>query len=236
MIRALIFDFDGLIMDTESAEVEAWKTVYAEYGQEFPLDEWVRKVVGSTTAGLDPALHLAQLTDRALDQNALHKRALTDRLARQAALTAMPGVVSMLQQAKRMGLRLAIASSSPHAWVEGYLRQLGLYGEFEAILCREDVARVKPAPDLFLAVLRRLALTPAEALVFEDSPNGVLAARRAGLRVVAVPNPVTERGDFRGADLMLRSLADWPLSEILRRVEVVPARTVMNIDCQGNLA
>ncbi len=235
MIRALIFDFDGLIMDTESAEVEAWKTIYAEYGQEFPLEDWVRKVVGSTTDGLDPVLHLAQLTGRSLDRLALHERARTDRLARQAALTAMPGVVSILQQAKRLGLRLAIASSSPRAWVEGYLRQLGLWMEFDSILCREDVTYVKPAPDLFLVVLRRLALTPSQALVFEDSPNGILAAKRAGLRVVAVPNPVTERGDFRDADLMLRSLADLPLREILRRVGASPTQT-MSIDRQENLA
>lgn len=235
MIQALIFDFDGLIMDTESAEVEAWQAVYAEYGQEFPLDDWVREVVGSTTANFDPALHLAHLTGCALNQSALRERVLADRLARQAALAAMPGVVSILQQAKRLGLRLAIASSSPHAWVEGYLRQLELLEEFEAILCREDVARVKPAPDLFLKVLQVLDLAPSEALVFEDSPNGVLAAKRAGLRVIAIPNPVTERGDFRDADLILRSLSDLPLIEILQRVEALQA-VASDIDRQENRA
>lgn len=235
MIRALIFDFDGLIMDTESAEVEAWRAVYAEYGQEFPLDDWVREVVGSTTANFDPAFHLAQLTGCSLNQSALHERVLAGRLARQAALTAMPGVVSLLQQAKQLGLRLAIASSSSHAWVEGYLRQLELLGEFEAILCREDVARVKPAPDLFLKVLQVLDLAPSEALVFEDSPNGVLAAKQAGLRVIAIPNPVTERGNFRDADLILRSLTDLPLIEILQRVEVLQT-VASDIDRQENRA
>lgn len=218
MIRALIFDFDGLIMDTESAEVEAWRAVYAEYGQEFPLDVWVRDVVGSTTAHFDPAWHLSTLTGLSLDRKALHERTRAERLARQAVLSARPGVVSLLQEARRLGLRLAIASSSSHAWVEGYLHQLGLKEVFEAILCREDVESVKPYPDLFLAALRRLALRPDQALVLEDSPNGVLAARRAGLRVVAVPNPVTERGDFTGADLILRSLTELPLTEILQRL------------------
>ncbi len=218
MIRALIFDFDGLILDTESAEVEAWRAVYAEYGQRFPLDIWVREVVGSTTARFDPAQYLSILTGRALDQNALHEQTRAERLARQAVLPARPGVLSLLRQAQGLRLRLAIASSSSHAWVEGYLHQLGLREIFEVILCREDVERVKPHPDLFLTALRRLALRPDQALVLEDSPNGVLAARRAGLRVVAVPNPVTEGGDFSGADLILPSLAELSLIEILQRL------------------
>jgi HAD superfamily hydrolase (TIGR01509 family) len=216
MIKALIFDFDGLIMDTETPEVEAWQEVYAAYGQEFPLDIWVRAVVGATTAHFDPALHLARLTGQRLDAQALHERTRAVRLARQALLPPRPGVTALIQQAKALGLRRAIASSSPHAWVEGYLRQSGLLSEFEAVLCREDVPRVKPYPDLFLAALQALALKPEEALALEDSPNGVLAAKRAGLRVVAVPNPVTERGDFTAADLKLRSLADMSLVDLLR--------------------
>lgn len=222
MLRALIFDFDGLIMDTESAEVEVWQAVYAEYGQEFPLATWVREVVGSTIGRFDPAEHLAVVTGLPLDREALHARTWAERLARQAVLSARPGVIPLIRQARDCGMRLAIASSSSHAWVEGYLRQLGLEKAFEVILCREDVERVKPYPDLFLAALQRLDLPPDQVLVLEDSPNGVLAAKRAGLRVVVVPNPVTERGDFDGADLRLTSLAEMPLAEILHRLGLHP--------------
>jgi putative acetyltransferase len=110
-----------------------------------------------------------------------------------------------------------VASSSKYDWVDGYLRQLGLFDDFDAILCREDVQRIKPDPDLFLAALEALKVRADEGLVFEDSPNGVLAAKRAGIRVVAVPNPITAHGTIDGADLCLSSLAEMPLEALLIR-------------------
>ena len=220
MIKALIFDFDGLIMDTESPEVDGWQAIYAEYGQEFPLQVWIRDVVGSTIANFDPAAHLAALTGRDLDQEALRTRMRVYRLQKLESLPARPGVPGYLMAARRSGLRLAVASSSGHAWVEGYLRQLGLFEYFEAILCREDVRCLKPDPELFLAALNALQLPAAEALVFEDSPNGVLAARRAGIRVVAVPNTITAQAAIEGASLVLGSLADLPLEDLLRQVDL----------------
>lgn len=224
MIKALIFDFDGLIMDTESPEVDAWRSIYAEYGQEFPLQRWVREVVGSTAANFDPAAHLASVTAQdgqpdgaAPDLPTLKARALAFRLERQAAAGPLPGVVEYLQEARRLGLRLAVASSSKREWVERYLRQLGLRGYFEVVKSRENVQRVKPEPELFLAALAGLGVRPDEALVFEDSPNGVLAANRAGVRVVAVPNPITAQMGVQGADLTLGSLAELPLEQLLKR-------------------
>jgi HAD superfamily hydrolase (TIGR01509 family) len=215
MIHALIFDFDGLILDTETPEVDAWQEVYAEYGQEFPMQNWVREVVGSSVSNLDPAAHLSTLTGLKLDEAALHARTRTYRLERQAAMPAMPGVEETIKTAKHLGLKLAVASSSKHEWVDGYLRQLGLSGYFDVIKCREDVQRVKPEPDLFLAALKGLHVRADEALVFEDSPNGILAAKRAGIRAVAIPNPITAQMEIRGADLLLSSLADMPLKKIM---------------------
>ncbi|MFH1524785.1 MAG: HAD family hydrolase [Chloroflexota bacterium] len=215
MIRALIFDFDGLIMDTESPEVEAWQVIYAEYGQEFPLQVWVRDVVGATAINFDPAAHLASITGRTFDLSSLHARAHTYRLIKLGTLSALPGVLDYIKDAKRFGLRLAVASSSKHDWVDGYLSQLGLFDDFEVIVCRDEVQRVKPAPDLFLAALKALHISAKEVLVFEDSPNGILAAKRAGIRVVAVPNPITAQGTIDGADLFLSSMTDKPLEEVL---------------------
>lgn len=217
MIKALIFDFDGLIMDTESPEVQAWQAIYAERGQEFPLQTWVRDVVGSTAANFDPAAHLASLTGQPLDEAGLHARAHAFRLEKQAVAPAMPGVADVVQEARRLGLRLAVASSSKRDWVERYLRQLGLFDFFEVVKCRQDVERIKPHPDLFLAALTALQVRADEALVFEDSPNGVLAANRAGVRVVAVPNPITAQVEIHGADLLLGSLANMPLEELLEK-------------------
>lgn len=219
MIRALLFDFDGLLMDTETPEVEIWQKIYAEYGVSFPMDIWLRDVVGSTLANFDVAAHLAQVTGLNLDVAALHERVHAQRLAIQARLTAMPGVPRILMSAQERGLRLAVVSSSPHSWVDGYLQQLRLTHFFETVVCREDAPRIKPAPDLYLEALRRLHLKAQEALAFEDSPNGVLAAKRAGLRVVGVPNAVTAQAGRLDADLVLRSLEELPLAEILARFD-----------------
>ncbi len=215
MIKALIFDFDGLIMDTESPEVEAWEAIYSEYGRQFPLQTWVRDVVGSTANNFDPAAHLAAISGENIDLAGLHARAYSQRLAKQSQLAALPGVMDYVKEAKRLGLRLAIASSSQHAWVDGYLRQLGLFENFPVNICREDVQHIKPDPDLFLAALDGLKVRPDEALVFEDSPNGILAAKRAGIRVVAVPNPVTAHGTMGDSDLQISSLASMPLKNLL---------------------
>lgn len=220
MIKALIFDFDGLIMDTESPIVDAWKAIYAEYGLEFPLPVWIRDVVGSTAANFDPAAHLAARLGQSLDLPALQARAQVYRLQKLSTFSALPGVADYVKTARRLGLRLAIASSSGHAWVEGYLHQLGLFDDFEALICREDVRRIKPDPDLFMRALDVLKLRVDETLVFEDSPNGVLAARRAGMRVVAIPNPITANGTIEGASRVLASLAELPLEELLKQIDL----------------
>jgi HAD superfamily hydrolase (TIGR01509 family) len=217
MIQALIFDFDGLILDTETPEVQIWQDLYSRYGQQFPLDEWVRTVVGSTVSNLDPVARLEELIVAPLDRHALHAQALRTRLDRQASLPPMPGVADYLDSARRLGLRLAVASSSPHSWVDVYLKRLHFYDLFDTVICREDAPRLKPFPDLFLAALVSLHLHADQALALEDSPNGIRAAQAAGLRVVGVPNSITARLGPLLADLALASLSDLPLADVLAR-------------------
>ncbi len=216
MIKALIFDFDGLVMDTESPAVDGWKAIYAEYGQEFPLLPFIRAVVGISDANFDTAGYLAAQVGKNLDLAALRSRALAYRLQVQSTLPALPGVNDYIKTAHRLGLRLAMASSSGRLRLEGYLRQLGLVDDFDPIICREDVLHIKPAPDLFLKAQETLKLRSDELLIFEDSQNGILAAVRAGIRVVAVPNPITAYDTHDGASLLLNSLADMPLEELLK--------------------
>ena len=219
MIKALIFDFDGLIMDTESPAVDGWKAIYAEYGQEFPLQAWIHAVVGVSDAEFDAAAYLAAVTGQALDLEALRNRALAHRLQMQSTLPALPGVNDYIKTAHRLGLRLVVASSSARARLEGYLRQLGLFDDFDDIVCREDVQHIKPYPDLFLKARDLLQLRTDELLVFEDSQNGILAASRAGMCVVAVPNPITAHDTHEGASLLLASLADLPLEDLLKQFD-----------------
>jgi HAD superfamily hydrolase (TIGR01509 family) len=217
VIQALIFDFDGLILDTETPEVQIWQELFARYGQEFPLDEWVRSVVGATVANLDPVAQLERLTGLPLNAQTLYEQAQRTRLAWQADLPPLPGVADYLDSARSLGLRLAIASSSPHAWVDGHLRRLEFNNLFDAIICREDAPRLKPDPDLFLAALSALHVGADQAIAFEDSPNGVQAAKAAGMCVVGVPNLITARLGPLPADLTLASLSDLTLTDLLSR-------------------
>lgn len=208
MLKALIFDFDGLILDTETPEYHAINEVYREYGQSLPITTYGR-VVGSVYGQeYEPVGYLQRLSGVSLDPASFWQKVNLRRFALIDQAPVLPGVEALIREAHLRGLKLAVASSSPHKWVEGHLQRFDLLRYFEVIKCSEDVARVKPQPDLFLAALEALGLQPEAGLVFEDSLNGVLAARRAGLRVVLVPNPVTEQLEIDGETLRLRSLAD----------------------------
>ncbi len=220
MIKSLIFDFDGLILDTETPEVEVWKSIYAEYGFDFPLELWAPMIGGYGAAHFDAALHLHDLTGDSLDVQALRERHQRESNAHVLRQPVREGVREYLEAARQANLPMGIASSSAHAWVEPHLTRLGLIHYFGRIVCSEDVpaGRTKPHPDLFLKALEALKVEAGEAIVFEDSPNGVKAARAANIFVVAVPNPLTSRLSLADANLRLNSLADLPLQALLDRV------------------
>lgn len=222
-IRALIFDFDGLILDTETPEVEVWKTIYAEHGQAYPREYWCQTIGGWGLSTFDPATALQELTPRGLDLESLRTRHRHESNSLILTAPVMPGVPEILAAARRLGLRCAIGSSSERSWVVPHLTRLELLGFFDPVITGDDVpkGRTKPHPDIYLKVLSVLQLPPHEVLVLEDSPNGVTAAHAAGLRAVGVPNPVTSMLEI-DADLMLDSLGALPLEEILRRFENPP--------------
>jgi HAD superfamily hydrolase (TIGR01509 family) len=216
VIRALIFDFDGLILDTEEPVYRSWLEVYEAHGEELPFERWVQ-IVGSTTTGFHPQHHLEERLGRSLPKEVLDRR-VGRRTELVLAQNLLPGIVEHLDAAKAMGLKLGVASSSTGDWVRGHLARLGILDRFDCLRCRDDVAKAKPEPDLYVAVLECLAVVAAEAIAVEDSPNGVMAAKRAGLRCVAIPNSITARLDLSQADVLLGSLADVTLAELLRRV------------------
>lgn len=220
-VKALIFDFDGLILDTETPEYQVWQALYRENGFELPHGEWEKIVGGTGLSDFDAAEHLSLLSQGRLDSVSLRDRHRSESHALIQAQTILPGVMDNIREAKRLNLKLAIASSSPHSWVEGHAKRLGIFDHFDAIICGDDVApgMTKPNPDLFLLALDRLKVPKEAAIVFEDSPNGVLAARRAGIFVVAVPNPLTSRLLIEAANLTLTSLMDLSLHELLNKVK-----------------
>jgi len=218
MLQALIFDFDGLILDTETPELEVWQDIYREHGHELPVDEWAKIVGGYGLSNFEAATHLSELTGLDPAPLRLRFRAEADRIIH--AKPIQPGVTDLLASARDHGLGRAIASSSPHSWVDAHLERLGLLSSFDYIICADDVeqGRTKPNPDLFLKALARLEVRKEMAVVFEDSPNGVKAARAAGIFVVAVPNPLTKRLGVSGADLMANSLAELTLDDLEARL------------------
>jgi HAD superfamily hydrolase (TIGR01509 family) len=220
-IKALLFDFDGLILDTETPEYEVWQAIYREHGFELPEEEWGQIIGGYGISSFDAAEHLALLSQGRLDSVSLRDRHRSESHAITLAQAILPGVVDYLHEAKQLGLKLAIASSSPHSWVDTHARRLGVFDYFDRVICADDVGpgRTKPNPDLFLLALDRLQVRANEAIVFEDSPNGVQAARSAGIFVVAVPNTVTSRLSIEKASLTLRSLTDLSLHDLLNKVQ-----------------
>ncbi|HZO92101.1 MAG TPA: HAD family hydrolase [Chthonomonadaceae bacterium] len=220
MIRGIVFDFDGLILDTEAPEYQSWQEIYAEHGCTLPLSNWVAGVgKRNESISFSPYDHLEAQLGRALDRAAIREKRRQRYAELIAAQTILPGVEDYLMEAKRLGLKIGLASSSDREWVSGHLGKLGLQAHFECMKCVEDVQRAKPDPDLYLAALDALGLQPYEAIALEDSPVGIAAAKQAGLFCVAVPNPLTCQLPLDQADLRLSSLAEMPLARLLAEVE-----------------
>lgn len=217
-IHALIFDFDGLILDTEGPVFHSWRELFERYGYDLTLEDW-QVCIGSaegTTAFFDS---LADRLDQPLDIEAEGPQRLQREMEMVALQPVLPGVKAYLQRAADLGLKLAIASSSSCKWVLGHLEQRGLREYFECVLAADDVGTTKPDPSLYLTALECMDVKPEQVIAFEDSPNGVLAAKKAGLYCVAVPNPITSQLHIKHADLLLGSLAELTLDQLLDIVE-----------------
>lgn len=216
-IRGLIFDFDGTILDTETPDFESWRLEYAVFGVELPLQLWVQ-IIGTNTPDIfEPHAWLEGKLGKALDRETLRARRNAAMFDLIAAERPRPGVEDWLAGARERGLGLAIASTSSRGWVERHLGNIGLLDTFDHLACGNEVARVKPAPDLYQLALERLGLEPHEAIAIEDSRNGVAAAKGAGLFTIATPNRMTAGLDFSAADLRVESLAGLDLDDVLRR-------------------
>jgi HAD superfamily hydrolase (TIGR01509 family) len=209
-----------LILDTETPEVLVWQSIYREHGFELPVDEWAKTIGGYGISNFDAAEHLEVLSQGRLDAVSVRARHQKESAKIVHASPVLPGVVDMIEQAKENGLQVAIGSSSPHSWVDSHAKRLGIFDYFDHIVCQDDVlpGRTKPNPDIFLKALDQLEVKKDAAVVFEDSPNGVLAARRAGIFVVGVPNPMTAKMGVTG-DITISSLAELSLHELNEHVK-----------------
>ena len=217
MINALLFDFDGLMIDTEWSIYQSWQELYQSYGAHLETANWV-KVVGTIDDELDYFEDIRAQTGLTLDWKSIGRQRRQRELELISDSPVLPGVLSYLEDARRLGLRLGMASTSNWEWVSGHLRQRGLLDYFECIRTREFVTRLKPDPEPYLSVLAAMNLEASQAFALEDSPPGITSAKRAGLFCVAVPNRLTRMLSVDHADLVLDSLADLPLEALLNRL------------------
>ncbi len=220
VIKALVFDFDGLILDTEGPVYQSWRELFLLYGYKLTLDDW-QICIGSAEGTASFFNNLGEKLDDSFDMQTEAPKRLQRELELVASQPILPGVMEYIQGAKERGLKLGIASSSDCGWVTGHLEERGLRDHFDCVLAADDVGVTKPDPTLYLSALECLGIDADQAIAFEDSPNGVLAAKRAGLFCVAVPNPLTRQLRIEQADLQLNSLTEMPLDELLIMVEGV---------------
>lgn len=167
MLQAIVFDFDGTILDTETPDFQTWQEIYRRYGVELPLDVWLQ-CVGGGTGEFDPGDYLEESLGREIDRTKLRKVRREQFLERVQAQPLMAGVVELIAAAERKGLKLAVASSSDRKWVASHLQRLALRGHFAAVVTAEDVERVKPDPALFRLAAQRLEVAPSNTVAIED--------------------------------------------------------------------
>jgi HAD superfamily hydrolase (TIGR01509 family) len=221
ILEALVFDFDGLIVDTENPGFISWEEVYQEFGTTLGIDDW-RHATGYV-GGFDPAIHLEQILGRRLDWSQL----MPKREARNWELTlqakVLPGIEQLFLSARERRLRVGVASNSENGWVEGGLRRLGLRDYVDTVVSRDMVMNPKPAPDIYLKTVQTLQVEPSHAVALEDSEPGCRAAKRAGLKAVAIPNRFSERQDLTIADLIVKSATELSVDRLATLVSGDPA-------------
>jgi HAD superfamily hydrolase (TIGR01509 family) len=185
VIRAVVFDMDGVISDTERLHVESEAVLLSRYGLEADAVLGDGRYVGVPDRQFFSEVFATHGVTADVDAAIAEKWALMARCP-DAAIVPIPGALELIAALRRRGVSLALASSSPRRFIERVLRCLGLAQAFDVVVSADDVTRGKPAPDIFLAVAERLGVPPSACVVIEDSGNGMLAARRAGMTVVGL--------------------------------------------------
>jgi putative hydrolase of the HAD superfamily len=215
----IIFDFDGLILDTETASYQAWNDIFKSYDATLPLTEWAT-CIGTTQRAFDVYAYLAAQTKQPIDTKEVARLHRDETFKLINVLETRPGVLSYMKEAQDLRLPMALASSSHQDWVMSHLSRLNIAEVFHSIRTADDVENVKPDPELYQLTLTTMGVKPHRAVAFEDSPNGIKAAKAAGIFTVAVPNPVTRQLPLEEADMRIESMADITLRELLHKIHM----------------
>jgi HAD superfamily hydrolase (TIGR01509 family) len=213
-IAAVIFDFDGIVIDSEIPEFESHRRIYERCGAALTTEEWCDQI-GVWTEGHDDRWfrELRARSSSAPDHDAYHaeKRRIFDAIIPGEP---MRGIRELLGALAHVGIPAAIASTSPARWVVPAAERIGVRPFFGAIVTGDEVARRKPAPDVYLEAARRLGVDPARSIAIEDSGPGIAAARAAGMKTIAIPHVLTERHDLSAADLRVAHAGELTLARL----------------------
>ena len=218
MIKAIVFDFDGLIIDTETPSYYAFKEVYEEYGVKLELETYAQ-CIGTTFSAFNPFNYLEECLGSAIDHEEVRAR-FNDKHHKLLQVEKLrPGVIDYLQSAKAAGLKIGLATSSSVSWIDPYFERFDLRRYFNSITTSDEVANVKPDPELYLKSLEKLGVSGRETIAFEDSLNGLKAAKAAGLHCVVVPNPSTQHFPFENHNLRIGSMGEKTLADVIGLIE-----------------
>jgi HAD superfamily hydrolase (TIGR01509 family) len=213
-VRALLLDFDGTMLETESSSFGSWRELLSEHGYDLTPQTWSAAV--GTVNGVDPVALLEEHLGAPVDRAALARRQAARHHEMLAQERLRPGIQRIVDEARGRDVRMAIVTSAGRRWVREHLARLGLDADWEHIVAADgDPARAKPAPLLYHEALALLEVTADEAIAIEDSPHGVRAAKAAGLTCVAFTNPITETMDLDAADAVVADLDGVGLDGLL---------------------
>ncbi|HEY2905428.1 MAG TPA: HAD-IA family hydrolase [Vicinamibacterales bacterium] len=212
LLSAVVFDFDGVILDSETPEFESHRLIFERCGATLTPDEWCDQI-GVWVEGHHERWHarLCALAPDAPDWasfEAERRRLFVSLVSREP----MRGIDQLIDTLESAGIPLAIASTAPAAWVSSAAERLGIHHRFQTIVTCDDVERRKPAPDVYIEAMRRLGADPARSIAIEDSAPGVESAKAAGLTTVAIPHWLTERHDLSRADVRVSHAGELTLA------------------------
>lgn len=196
MIKAVLFDMDGTLVDTEKYYRRFWPLAMAEFGYHL-TDEQVLSM-RSLGRPFAPA-RLKEWFGENLDYYAIRKRRteIMEECLDREGIQLKPGAVEILEELKHRGILAAVATASPLERTEKYLSKTGIRSYFDRIISATQVKEGKPSPDIYLYACEQLGLAPSECMAVEDAPNGILSAYRAGLKVVMVPDQTQPDEELR---------------------------------------
>ena len=212
-INGIIFDFDGLIVDTESIVFNGWQNIFQEFGTVLQVEEWA-VCLGTSENGFDPAVLLEQKCGQKLDLGLINKDFELRTTSKILASRPRPGIENLLQEARQAGFKIGLASSSSRTYIDFHLERLGLSSLFDCLVTSNDVVTVKPDPSIYRQAIQKLGLEPSRTIALEDSPNGILAAKAAGIFCFAVPNSVSACLDLSKADFCIQELDHYHLTDL----------------------